>query len=290
MAVTATTAEITAPRRGLVAALRHSMPRDEFFAGLYILGCANGLLGRIIQSLHFDGWTGAILAVDMNVIVLFAAFAGVSALLGEKKKDDIRAADFAVAVIFLGLVSLPIFALSWVAVTGLSLYILLFANGGSERRRGALILLALTVPMLWSRLLFQFFAKTILDVDATLVAWLLGTERVGNMVNFADGSGYMVVLAACSSLANMSIAFLCWVSITQWAKHRWSAMDLVWSSLACASVIIVNVTRISLMGVSRGHYEAIHSQWGDFVVSSIMLGLMVGFSVLGARRELFSRT
>ena len=27
---------------------------------------------------------------------------------------------------------LPIFALSWVAVTGLSLYILLFANGGSD--------------------------------------------------------------------------------------------------------------------------------------------------------------
>jgi len=283
MAVTATTPEITAPRRGLVAA------RDEFFAGLYILGCANGLLGRFIQSLHFDGWTGAILAVDVNVIVLFAAFAGVSAMLGEEK-DEIRTADFAIAVIFLGLVSLPIFPLSWVAVTGLSLYILLFANGGSERRRGALILLAMTVPMLWSRLLFQFFAKTILDVDATLVAWLLGTERVGNMVGFADGSGYMVVLPACSSLANMSFAFLCWVSITQWAKHRWSAMDLVWSSLACASVIIVNVTRISLMGVSRAHYEAIHNQWGDLVVNSLMLGLMIGFSVLGARRELFSRT
>jgi len=188
MAVTATTTELTAPRRGLVAALQHSLPRNELFAGLYIVGCANGLLGRMIQSLHFDGWTGAILAVDINVIVLFAAFAGVSALLGEKK-DDIRAADFAVAVIFLGLVSLPIFALSWVAVTGLSLYILLSANDGSERRRGALILLALTGPMLWSRLLFQFFAKPILDMDATLVAWLLSTERVGNMVGFADGSG-----------------------------------------------------------------------------------------------------
>jgi hypothetical protein len=285
----ATTNDLTGHPDGLVAALRRSIPRDEFFAGLYILGCANGLLGRIIQSLHLDSWTGAILAVDINVIVLFAAFAGVSALLGEKK-DDIRAADFAVVVIFLGLVSLPIFALSWVAVTGLSLYILLFANDGSERRRGALILLALTVPMLWSRLLFQFFAKPILNIDATLVAWLLGTERVGNVVDFADGSGYMVVLPPCSSLANMSFAFLCWVSITQWARHQWSSMDILWSLLACASVIAVNVTRISLMGVSRGHYEAIHNQWGDLVVNSLMLGLMVGFSVLGARRELFSRS
>src|SRR5436190_8304555 len=109
------------------------MSRDEFFAGLYILGCANGLLGRIIQSAQFDGCIGAILGVDTNIIVLFAAFAGISALLGKgaaqpgDKGDEIRAADLAVAAIFLALVSLPIFPLSWLAVTGLSLYILLFA-------------------------------------------------------------------------------------------------------------------------------------------------------------------
>jgi exosortase/archaeosortase family protein len=293
--VTATLNEMTLPSRGALAALRHSMSRDEFFAGLYILGCANGLLGRIIQSAQFDGWIGAILGVDTNIIVLFAAFAGISALLGKgaaqpgDKGDEIRAADLAVAVIFLALVSLPIFPLSWLAVTGLSLYILLFANGRSERSRGAVILLALTVPMLWSRLLFQFFAKPILNIDASLVAWLLGTERIGNMVRFADDSGYMVVLAPCSSLANMSMAFLTFVSITQWAKHRWSAWDLLWSGLACVSVIAVNVTRITLMGVSHSHYEAIHSQWGDLVTSTVMLCLMIGISVIAARRELFPR-
>ena len=232
---------------------------------------------------------GAILGIDINAVVLFACFAGVSALLFNNQDDEIRPADLAVAVVVLALVLLPIFALSWVAVTGLSLYILLFARGAPDRTRGAVILLALTVPMLWSRLFFQFFAKPILDADAMLVAWLLGTEQIGNMVQFADGSGYMIVLAPCSSLANMSLAFLCWVSVTQWAKHRWSATDLVWSTLTCVSVIAVNVTRISLMGVSRDHYTAIHSEMGDLVVNSIMLALMVGFSLLGVRRELFSR-
>jgi hypothetical protein len=287
--VTAISNELTAaPSHGLIAALRRSMPRDQFFAGLYTLGCANGLLGRIIQSISFDSWTSAISGVDVNVIMLFACYAGVSALLCEDK-DEIRSADVAVGIVFLILVSLPIFPLSWVAVTGLSLYILLFANRGSERTRGAIILLALTVPMLWSRLLFQLFAKLILDIDASLVASLLGTGRDGNMVRFADDSGYMVVLPACSSLANMSLAFLCWVTITQWAKHPWSPMDIVWSLLACASVIAVNVTRISLMGLSHAHYAAIHSEWGDLVTNSVMLVLMVGFSVLGARRELFAR-
>src|SRR5262249_39069570 len=157
---------------------------------------------------------------------LFAAFAGISALLNAEK-DELRPADLAFAVAFLGLISLPISPLSWVAVTGLSSYIFLFAKGSCERIRGALILLALSVPMLWSRLVFQFFANPILEVDAALAAWWLGTDRFGNLFRFADGSGYVLVAPACSSLANTSLAFLCWTSITLWAKHQWSAIDIL---------------------------------------------------------------
>jgi hypothetical protein len=285
--VTATTNELTARRRGLVAALRHSIPRDEFFAGLYILGCANGLMGRILLSFDSDGWIG-VLGGNISVIVWFACFAGVSLVLREHR-EELRSTDLAVGVVFLILVMLPIFALSWVAVTGLSLYILLFANGGSDRRRGALILLALTVPMLWSGLIFRFFTVPLLEFDASLAAWILGTDRVGNVFRFADGSGAVVVLPACSSVANISLAFLCWVGITQWVKHPWSVTDIFWSLLACTSVIAVNVIRISLMGLSPWHHDLIHNEWGNMVVNFIILGLTVAFSVVGARREIFAR-
>ena len=174
-------------------------------------------------------------------------------------------------------------------MTGLSLYILLLSNGSSSLKRGAVILLALTVPSLWSHLVFQFLAKFILDIDASLVALILGTPHTGNMAGFADGSGYLVVLPACSSFYNMSLAFLCWVSITQWAEHRWSRMDILWSFLVCLSVIAVNVTRISLMGLSQEHFRIIHSETGDTVTNTITLALMIGISILGVRRELFSR-
>jgi exosortase/archaeosortase family protein len=277
------------PSSGVLTAVRSLARRNEFFAGLYIIGCVNGLLGRFLLSVHTDGLIGAITSIDINVVVLFAAVAGVSAFFSVDKEDEIRPADLAVAVVFLSLVSLPISPLSWVAVTGLSLYILLFASGSPDRIRGAIILLALTVPMLWSRLLFQFFAKIILNIDAMLVASLLGTVGQGNTVKFADNSGYMVVLPPCSSLANMSLAFLCWIAVTQWVRHRWSATDIFWSLLACVSVVAVNVTRISIMGLSQNYYRAIHSPQGDLVVNSIMLVLIVGVSVLGVRREIFSR-
>jgi hypothetical protein len=278
----------TAFKQRVLSAVCEAVPRNDFFAILYVIGCANGLLGRLIQSFQFSDWEGALAGADINVIMLLACFAGIS-LVSEKSAEPTLPRDLAVALVFMILVGLPISPLSWVGVTILSLYILVFANASRERVRGALILLAMTAPMLWSRLLFQVFAKPILDIDASLVSLLLGTQRTGNMVGFLDGSGYMIVLPACSSLANMSLALLCWVTITQWVGHRWTARDVFWAGLACASVIAVNVTRISLMGFSQRHYELIHSSWGDMITNSIMLAAMVGVTVLGARREIFAR-
>jgi hypothetical protein len=288
--MTATSNELTAPSRGLVAARWHSMPRNEFFAVLYILGCANGLLGRTIYALNLEGWRGAVLGFELNVIVYFASFAGVY-LIASSSRSQTRTWDFAVALGFLGLVSLPIYAMSWVAVTGLSLYILFFANDGCERRRGALILLALTLSMLWGRLFFQFFSRPLLALDATMVTWMLGTERIGNMVRFADGSGYIVITPACASFSNISYALVCWVAITQWANHRWSPIDLLWSSLAISSVVAINVARMALTAISQGYFEMIHNNyWRETLLSTLYLCLIIGFSVIGARRELFART
>jgi exosortase/archaeosortase family protein len=245
-------------------------------------------LGRSIYTLNLEGWYGALTGFEINVIVLAACFAGVY-LIATGSRDGIRTLDLVVALAFLGLVTLPIYALSWVAVTGLSFYILLFANDGAERRRGALILLALAVPMLWSRLLFQFFARPLLELDATMAAWLLGTERTGNLVRFADNSGYMVITPACASFGNMTYAFLCWVVVSQWVNHHWRSIDLLWLFLACASVVAINVTRIALTGQSQESYQLIHNQNGEMILGTIFLCLIIGFSVIGARREVFHR-
>src|SRR3954452_10712483 len=222
MADTSVQERSTSIRQRLLSAVSEAIPRDDFFAILYIAGLPNRLLGTLIQSFQFSDWEGALAGADINVIILLACFAGIS-LVFEKTPEHVQPLDLVVALVVLILVALPIFPLSWVGVTVLSLYILLFANNNRERMRGALILLAITAPMLWSRFLLQIFAKPILDVDASLVSLLLGTPRTGNMVGFLDGSGYMIVLPACSSLANMSLALLCWVTITQWFGHRWTA-------------------------------------------------------------------
>jgi hypothetical protein len=274
--------------RGSVLRTARELPRSEFFAGLFTLGCVSGLASRIIQSVNSLGWVDALFnTFEISAIVWISCAAGVSLVLRDRT-IGVRSSELAMGAGFVFLVILPIGQLSWLAVAALSLYIITSTNVASSRR-GAFILLATTVPVLWSRLLFQFVANLILQIDAALVGWILGTHRTGDIVGFADGSGVLVILPDCSSLANVSLALLCWVTVSQLVCHKKSACDLFWCLIACISVIAVNVTRISVEGLSQWHYATFHSPWGDAVGNIIILGLIVGFSVLGVRRELFRR-
>ena len=264
--------------------------RDELFAGLFILGCLNGLGSRAVDSVQSSGWAGALLSTfGISVIVLIACFGGIRLILQTKDDDTISQIDLALALALLLLIALPIGQLSWLAVTILAFYVLLFANPPSSQRRGVLILLATTVPMLWSRVLFQYFARPILEIDATLIGWLVGTRNEGNIVPFADLSGRLVIYPGCSSLANVSLAFLAWVTISQWLPRHWSPRDLYWCFLAGASVVAVNVTRMSLMGLNEASYLAIHSPWGDLISSLLELSLIAGICLLGVKHGSISR-
>ena len=271
-----------------VARIAGELPRGEFFAGLFALGCTSGLASRVIQSINQHGWLNALLnTFETSIIVWLACAAGVSLVLRDRT-IGVRPSELGIGATFILLVILPIGPLSWFAVTALCLHVI-FSESAASSRRGALILLATTVPMLWSRLLFQFLANLILQIDASLVGWILGTHRTGDIVEFADGSGVLVILPGCSSLANVSLAFLCWVTVSQLVCHKKSAYDLLWCFMACISVVAVNVTRISIQGLSQWHYAAFHGPWGDAVGNTIIISLIVGFSVLGVRRELFQR-
>jgi exosortase/archaeosortase family protein len=265
------------------------MPRDELFGGLCILACANGLGAQVIKSVNNLGWEDAIVnTFEISVIVWVSCFFGVTLILHDRT-DVLRYTDLVVGAAVIVLVLVPIGGASWLALAGLCFYMLLFTSGPSSRRRGAIILLATTAPMLWNRVLLHFLAKPILEIDASMISWILGTDRFGNLVRFADDSGSLIILPGCSSFAGLSFALLCWITFSQAARHKPSAHDLIWCGLACASVIVVNIARISIMGLSERGYQAAHSPLGNAIANTVTLMLIVGFSLLGVRRELFYR-
>jgi len=178
---------------------------------------------------------------------------------------------------------------SWFALAALALYVIWTSQAGSTMRRGALIFLAITVPMCWGPFLLHAFAQPFLWTDAMFVSNLIGTEQTGNLVKFADGSGYFQIFPECSSYHNMSLAFLAWISASQFVEHKWSPKNLVWCLLAVLSVFAVNVTRIGLIGLYRDHFETIHGPFGSAVADCLSLSLILAICLLGVRREIFAR-
>jgi hypothetical protein len=237
------------------------------------------------------GWAGATAGTfDISMIVVVACILGISLVLTDK--DLVSITDVRVALVLTAIVALPIGAMSWVAVTVLSIYMLFRERPAKVQpyRRGSLILLAVTVPMLWSRLIFDLFANFILSIDAALVSHLLGTHRTGNTVQFVDNSGTLVIFSSCSSLANVSLALLCWVTISQAVGHRRRAEDALWCLLACFSVVAVNVLRISAMGLSSANYLMLHSPPAEIILNTIVVLLVVSICIAGTRRDVFSRS
>ena len=264
------------------------LPAGEYFAGLFLIGCVSGFVSRIIHSIEEIGWADAFFRTfGISAIVWFSCAAGLF-LIARDRENSVRLFDIALGAGFVFLVILPVGALSWIAVTGLALYVLLFTEV-ARLRRGASILLAVTVPMFWSPMLFQLFVRYILAADAVLVSSLLGTPRTGNLVEFADRSGQLAIFPLCSSLTNVSLAFLCWVTFSQLVCHRKSAYDFLWCLLACAAVVAVNVTRMAIMGISQWHYATFHNDWGEAGANIIILSLIISICALGVRRELVER-
>jgi hypothetical protein len=266
------------------------LSRAELFAGLSILGFANGIAGRLHHAVLQDGAVAALISTFNISAVVWVAFFACPALLLRAPREPPVQADLIVAACAFGAFMLPIGPLSWIALTGLALYLLRdsFARRGgqppSPLHRGAWILLATTGAMFWGRVLLLTASGPVLGTDAILVSWLTGMAHLGNTVQFADGTGYVWIAPFCSSLANVSLAILCWVLFAQFRGLRWSFGNAGWCLLACLSVTAINITRISLMVLHREHFDLIHGPIGAAVASWLSIAATVGVCALGTRR------
>ncbi len=253
--------------------------------GLIAVGFANGISERIFAAISEGNILQATLnTFDISIFVWLALFAGLL-LVGRSPPPVPRRGDWLlISAGSLGML-LPVPALSWLAISGLGLSLLIRATPGDTLWRGASILLAMTIPMFWARVLMSLFGDAILAADATLIAWTVGTARNGNLVPFADGSGAMWIAPACSSLTNLSLAILAFVSLVNVTSGKWSKETLGFGLLTCSLVVLINVTRISLIGYYPSHFELIHGQVGASVAGWTTTVLIMVIGWFAVRRD-----
>ena len=77
---------------------------------------------------------------------------------------------------------------------------------------------------------------------------------------------------------------------TQALTRRLSLKDVWWCLAACSAVIVINVTRIALIGLHPAHFELIHGAAGAGVAGFLALVAIVGINLIRVRGDLFARS
>ncbi|WP_029004184.1 hypothetical protein [Azorhizobium doebereinerae] len=265
-------------------AQRFEPRRKDLFAALATLGFANGLVIRVSDSGLARGWTAALMdTFDISPIV-WVAMAMAVARLREGGDERASRPDMAVGLLCLAACLVPVAQASWLAMTGLGLYLAWAPAREPALRDGGRLLLAITIPMLWSRLLLSAFSGPVLTAEAALVASLVGTEHVENAVLYPGGSGVLWIAPTCSSLVTVALALLCWVAFMVGARSPWSARAAGWGLLACLAAMALNVARLAVLALNPAEHAVLHGPVGNAAMNWLTTAALLAVCWVGVRR------
>src|SRR5262249_21356026 len=152
-----------------------------------------------------------------------------------------RRSDWIVAITTICFCAVPWNIISALVLFPLGVYAVLSAEKGSRTRRIGVILLALTGPLVWGRILLAWFAPLFLGMDARLSALLAGTPVWGNVVQFVGVPERLYVAPGCSSLHNMSLAILLWATLLQLLRLEFTFRLLLVAASGAIAMAFVNI-------------------------------------------------
>jgi exosortase/archaeosortase family protein len=255
------------------------LSRRDIFIWIFIILFSNYLFGIIKEAL-----TGSLekLATDFSSVGIFQYMAWYSVfhlLFRINPSYVARKRDYLVTMAFCIPIFLPTVRMIWVAATGFAIYWWVFNSGDLKLRAAGIVLAALSVQEFWGHVLFHLFAYPLLCAETAVVGTMMEAARAGtvwqnNVITGPSGYG-IVVYDECSSFHNLSLAMLCWVTISKMRDQHWRSRDFAIGSVVGISMIIWNVTRLCLMAwdIDLYHY------WHDGIGAEIF-AICASLSVL----------
>lgn len=260
------------------------MPRGHLIALVAFAALANGMFGRLRDALTAEGLASATLSTfGVSAIVWWGLLKAGMLLASNPDLDTADGRDLSVVGIASLLTLIPIDALSWVALTLLLGFgVLKPGRRDDSRESGYLIAAACTFSLFWSPKIFSILSQWILTFDAVLVGLITGTGHAGNTVPLADGSGELWIAPKCSSFASLSLVPVCWLAMSSGRRVATSrATSTV--ILASAGVVLLNGTRIGLIGLYPERYELIHGEIGSTIAGWLTLIIIAGICYRGVQ-------
>jgi exosortase/archaeosortase family protein len=193
--------------------------------------------------------------------------------------DQLR--DFLMPVALCLLLFLPANHIIWIVALIAALLGLIAPRGGPKLRAAATILAALSVQEFWGHIFFDLFAIPLLRAETAVVGTIMQAARAGttwqdNVITGSSGFG-IIVYSACSSFHNLSLAMLCWLTVSRLRNQNWRSRDLVTGGVIGITMIACNVTRLCVMAWSPNLYQYWHDGLGAqfFAVGASVLVLLL---------------
>lgn len=263
------------------------MTRATIFTWTAAILLVNQLFWAIKES---PSGTAADFLTGLLAVGLFQymAWYAVFRLLAASERSQASIPDWVVAIGCCVLVYIPTSQAVWLAALGVGLYMAVFDKGDRRLRAAGIVLAALSVQQFWGHLLFELIASPLLRAETAVVGTILQTVQSGaswqdNIITGPTGNG-IVVYPYCSSFHNLSLALLCWITVSRLKHTTWQPRDFAIGGVIGAVMVLLNVIRLVLMSYSVSLYHFWHDGSGAqiFAVGASLCVLLL--SLYGAQR------
>lgn len=270
------------------AAARFELRRGRVFAAAGVLAALNAQAGQIISTLTYQSPFEAITGLAGISAVIWTAMVATWMIGSESRRCFSGIADASALAIVLLLSFLP---LSFAPQAGLlfcAAYLLVTSPPKDPGRRAALVLLALTGPLIWGRILLNLFAAPILSFDAHIVGGVIGTHVDGNVFQAPSTGQHFVIGDLCSSVHNISLAIVLWTTAAMLFNVRVDRRYVAIGIAMAGFMFALNIARLATIGLFPAYFVFLHYGTGAALfgwAGLIGAALLAGWGVVDAAQR-----
>lgn len=236
--------------------------RAGLFACVGVLAALNAQAGQLLNDLTFqNSLVGLANLAGISGVIWFALYAALA--IGLNSRDSaLRSRDGVVLILAVVFSIVPFATAAKVALELCALYLLVTSRGDDSSKRVAIILLGLTGPLVWGRLLLETFAMPLLSLDARLVGTAIGSPVHGNIVQFANSQKQFLIGMPCSSVHNISLAIVLWTTAAALFRVRFDARFVGCGLAMIVLMFGLNILRLSFIGRFPASFVFLHDGFG----------------------------
>ena len=263
------------------------LPRRSIFIWVSAIIFLNQLFG-VVKGMPSASLEELLSDVGAVGIFQFMAWYAIFRLLASS--DPVPVAqwrDFLIAVALCSLVFLPTTRMIWGTALGIGIFVWIFNGGDPKLRAAGIVLAALSVQEFWGHIFFSLFALPLLRAETAVVGTMLqaagaGTTWQDNVITGPSGYG-IAVYDPCSSFYNLSLATLCWLTVSNLRNQDWHVRDFVVGSAVGVTMVLFNIARFCFMACDVSQYRYWHDGAGAEIFAIGASTTILLISVYGSR-------